>query len=155
MISDNADDIQAEIDQDKMVAVEYLLHYNKLSQKYLADKERFLSRSRNFLGVRNAPADPTAALAMQSAVYDLASDEYYWLRAVEIVESGLSEHKKKLLMYRRQAGGYRVHKRGRPGWTAYTQSRLYCSESALKWQWQKIVMQTVLTYGKLRQQKYL
>lgn len=144
-------DVQAAIDKDKKTAQEYLLFHDELLQKYLTDKKGHLSKSRVFFGGRNAPADPTAALAMQSAMYDLASDEYYWLRAVEIVECSLPVRSKKLLTCRRQADKYRCQKHGKPAWIAYTQSRLCCSESALKWQWQKIITQTVLTYNKLRQ----
>lgn len=153
-----ADDIQSAIQADKKTAERYLLRYTELQRQYREAKEEYLSAVPADGPRGSSPSDPTATLAARSAQYDLDSDEYYWLKAVEIVEQTLSADDKTFLLYRRKAHNRcRTGHGGRPAWITYTQACLcrettskWRSEKALKRQWQRIITQTLLVRHKLQ-----
>lgn len=159
MIAGNADDIQVAIREDRKIAEQYLLRYRAFLQRYRETKEEYLAAAPVVNGPRgSSPSDPTATLAARSAQYDLDSDEYYWLKAVEIVEQTLSADDKTFLLYRRKAHNRcRTGHGGRPAWITYTQACL-CREATNKWrnerairrQWQRIITQTLLVRNKLQ-----
>ena len=158
MIVGNADDIQAAVREDRKPAEQYLLHYRELLRRYSETKEEYLAAAPVSGPRSSSPPDPTAALAAKSVQYDLESAEYYWLKAVEIVEQTLSADDKAFLLYRRRAHGRCQNAHGgRPAWIAYTQACLcrdatnkWRSEKALKRQWQRMITQTLLVRNKLQ-----
>lgn len=158
MIAGNADDIRVAIREDRKIAEKYLLRYRELLQRYRETKEEYLAAAPVNGPRGSSPPDPTAALAARSVQYDLESAEYYWLKAVEIVEQTLSADDKAFLLYRRRAHSRcRTAHGGRPAWIVYTQACLcrdvtneWRSEKALKRQWQRMITQTLLVRNKLQ-----
>lgn len=158
MIADNADDIRVAIREDRKIAEQYLLRYRELLQRYRETKEEYLAAAPANGPRGSSPSDPTAALAARSVQYDLESTEYYWLKAVEIVEQTLSADDKAFLLYRRRAHSRcRTAHGGRPAWIAYTQACLcrrnlsqWYSEPTLKRRWQRLITQTLLVKNKLQ-----
>lgn len=140
MIAGNADDIRVAIREDRKIAEQYLLCYRELLQRYRETKEEYLAAAAPVNGPRgSSPSDPTAALAARSVQYDLESAEYYWLKAVEIVEQTLSADDKAFLLYRRRAHSRcRTAHGGRPAWIAYTQACL-CCDATNKWRSEKVL----------------
>lgn len=158
MTAGNADDIRVAIREDRKIAEQYLLRYRELLQRYRETKEEYLAAAPVDGPRSSSPSDPTAVLAARSVQYDLESAEYYWLKAVEIVEQTLSADDKTFLLYRRRAhGSCRTAHGGRPAWITYTQSCLcrdaadkWRSEKALKRRWQRMITQTLLVRNKLQ-----
>ncbi len=111
---------------DYQRAERYLLYYDRERKSYLERKAEFLSARPvdENASRRGAVSHPTESAAIQSVRFDEASEEYQWLRAVDIVIRGLCDSKRFLIRLRRDAlranGGKHT---GRKAWVAYVQVR--------------------------------
>lgn len=159
MLATNEDwiELKKEIEKDRGLAEIFLLDYEERLKKYSKDKEEFLSQSKGHGsgGRGNLPGDPTASAAMASAAYDEKQEDYYWLKAVEIVQRGLGEKKNMFLKIRRKLYREFPSTRSR-GWVTPTQSRFsdaierrffdnakWVSESTVKRYWKGLVQSVV------------
>lgn len=103
----------------------YLLHYEQEWRAYHERKAEVLSKPADEnSGRRGTVSHPTETKALQSVRYDEQSDNYAWLKAVEIVLRGLCDSKRFFVKLRRDAllanNGRRV---GRRAWVVYVQMR--------------------------------
>lgn len=97
----------------------YLLHYAEEQKRYLEELAEYLARERSEAGgCRSGVGDPTGVLAVKRVAFERESELYQWLDAVRSVESVLTAHEQKVLLWRRalDRGRYRKNGRGRPPW---------------------------------------
>lgn len=151
--------LDEEIRNDRQEAGLWLLHYPQQLEKYQRDKETYFA-NHSAMGEKvrrsNHVSDPVAAKAIQSIQYDESNPSYWWLRAVELTESGLTEIDRFILYYRRKAKESQIIKPGKPAWIYSVQSELcynypreWYSESFIKHHWNKIVDKTLLIKYKI------
>lgn len=168
---ENWDRLKAEIDKDKQIAAVYLLDYAALLKDYRETKAEFLMRSRTggerVGGKSNLPGSTTERAAINSATYDERQDGYYWLKAVRVVECGLSDRKKLFLEARRQVEARNKNARGHKAWVCATQfkfidkikgcdidSGAWVSERTVQTYWADIVGRVVEIHTRLVLEKY-
>lgn len=151
--------LSEEIDNEKKEANLWLLHYPQRLKKYQEDKETYFAKH-CAMGEKvrgsNHVSDPVAAKAIQSIQYDASNHSYWWLRAVELTESSLTEIDLFILYYRRKAKESQIVKRGKPAWIfsvqaelCYNYPRQWYSESYIKRHWKMIIDKTLLIKYKI------
>lgn len=120
---DEWSELQSAIDADRRKASEMLLHYEQKLADYKAQKEDDLSRNKPHGGGHGSmPGAPTEAEAVASVSYDEKHDEYYWLKAVEIVQKAIDERKSMFLKCRREADRQLAKAKGHKPWVTLTQT---------------------------------
>lgn len=159
--------VLADMKRDREIARDYLLAYDTRLAEYNRRKEEELSvhpRAENTLGGgNNGVGNPTESQAIKSTLYDEKHDEYYWLKAVEILQRSLGERKNIFIKVRREAEEKKVSGVGRPAWVIYTQmhymkelenrflnSDISISEMRVKTLWKELVDKTVEIYLRLK-----
>lgn len=122
---DKSRDIRHEIEEECKLARDYLLYYDERLRAYEAQKAEYLAPRKTGGARGSSIGNPTAQQAIKAAIYDEEHEEYYWLRAVRVLEGGLSTRMSIFLKARREgirrAG--KIRSRGRIGWAAYTACR--------------------------------
>lgn len=153
----------ADMKRDRETARDYLLFYDTRLAEYNRRKEEELSfkpRLDNTQGDRNnGVGNPTENQALRIVRYDESHPEYYWLKAVEILQRSLGERKNIFIKVRREAEVKKVSVVGRPAWVVYTQmhymreleerflnSEVSISENYVRNLWRELVNQTVEIY---------
>ena len=121
--NDDWDNLQKDIENDKKTAEVYLLHYPDRLKEYRMRKAGALAKRRNDSGGGGGsmPGAPTEQAAVASISYDERHDEYYWLKAVEVVQRVIGERKSIFLACRREADRRNSHARGQKPWVITTQ----------------------------------
>lgn len=151
--------LDEEMRSDKQEAGLWLLDYPQRLKKYQEDKEAYFA-NHYAVGEKvrgsNHVSDPVAAKAIQSIQYDENNPSYWWLRAVELTESSLTEIDRFILYYRREAKELQIIKRGKPAWIlavqmelCYNYPRQWYSESYIKRHWKMIVDKALLIKYKI------
>lgn len=168
-VVEEAMEIKNAIRTDKKNAEHYLLHYVEELKKFEEDKEEYLHYQENHDdnlggGKGNRIGNPTAVIACKSIEFAKCSDSYRWLKAVEIVQRGLSERKNVFVKVRREAERNNLYTigRGRKGWVIFVQQRyaeemekrfiipeIWVAEVTIRRWWQKIINQTILVANKI------
>jgi len=160
-------EVIADMRRDRETAREYLLFYDTRLAEYNRIKEEELSahpRPDNIAGGGgNGVGNPTETQALKRAQYDEAHPEYYWLKAVEILQRSLGERKNIFIKVRREAEAKKVNGVGRPAWVVYTQmhymqeleerflnGEVSISEIRVKTMWKELVDKTVEIYLRLK-----
>lgn len=160
-------EVIADMRRDRDTAREYLLNYDTRLAEYNRIKEEELSanpRPDNITGGGgNGVGNPTEAQALKRAQYDETHLEYYWLKAVEILQRSLGERKNIFIKVRREAEANKVTGVGRPAWVVYTQmhymqeleerflnGEVSISENCVKAWWRELVDRTVEIYLRLK-----
>lgn len=158
------DSLQKDIEKDKKTAEEYLLHYTVKMAEYKLRKAGALARNRGESGGGgNMPGAPTEQVAVASISYDERHDEYYWLKAVEVVQRVIGERKSIFLACRREADRRNSHARGQKPWVITTQmlfvealgerffdSGQWVSECTVRRYWRDIVSKVVDIHLRLK-----
>lgn len=159
--------VMADMKRDREIARDYLLFYDTRLAEYNRRKEEELSsqpRSDNTQGGRNnGVGNPTESQALRSVRYDESHSEYYWLKAVEILQRSLGERKNIFIKVRREAEVKKVSGVGRPAWVVYTQMHymmeleerflsdyVSISEKRIKAMWRELVDKAVEIYLRLK-----
>ena len=168
--TDEGTAIMAAMEDDRKNAEKYLLHYHELLADYKAAKQEYLEGmpKQASYGRSNIPGKPTEGKAIKSVSYDEEhSDEFNWLKAVEICERTLADRKLIFLKVRRDAENHNsnTHGRGRRGWVVYAQKHFteevqrrflqpeaYLSERTAHAWWDNMISFTVEAH--LRLKKY-
>ncbi len=157
----------ADMKRDRETARDYLLFYDTRLAEYNRRKEEELEsqpRPDNTQGGgNNGVGNPTESQALRIVRYDEAHPEYYWLKAVEILQRSLGERKNIFIKVRREAETKKVNGVGRPAWVVYTQmhymreleerflnSDISISEIRVKMLWKELVDRTVEIYLRLK-----
>ena len=157
----------ADMKRDRETARDYLLFYDTRLAEYNRRKEEELSsqpRPDNTQGGgNNGVGNPTESQALRIVRYDESHPEYYWLKAVEILQRSLGERKNIFIKVRREAEVKKVSGVGRPAWVVYTQmhymreleerflnSDISISEIRVKMLWKELVDRTVEIYLRLK-----
>ena len=167
MAIDDGATVIAEMKRDRETARDYLLFYDVRLAEYNRQKEEELSlQSRPDKppgGGNNGVGNPTEAQALRIVRYDESHPEYYWLKAVEILQRSLGERKNIFIKVRREAEVKKVSGVGRPAWVVYTQmhymreleerflnGEVSISENYVRNLWRELVNQTVEIYLRLK-----
>ncbi|MCR5176649.1 MAG: hypothetical protein K6C05_07325 [Anaerovibrio sp.] len=157
----------ADMKRDRETAREYLLFYDIRLTEYNRKKADELSsqpRPDNPQGGgNNGVGNPTESQALRIVRYDESHPEYYWLKAVEILQRSLGERKNIFIKVRREAEVKKVSGVGRPAWVVYTQMHymreledrflngaVSISENYVRNLWRELVNQTVEIYLRLK-----
>lgn len=157
----------ADMKRDREIARDYLLFYDTRLAEYNRRKEEELSsqlRPDNTQGGgNNGVGNPTESQALRIVRYDESHSEYYWLKAVEILQRSLGERKNIFIKVRREAEVKKVSGVGRPAWVVYTQMHymmeleerflndyVSISEKRIKAMWRELVDKTVEIYLRLK-----
>lgn len=114
-------------------------------------------------GGGSMPGAPTEQAAVASISYDERHDEYYWLKAVEVVQRVIGERKSIFLACRREADRRNSHVRGQRPWVAMTQmlfvqaierrffdSGSWISEKTIRRYWQELIAKVVDIHLRLK-----
>lgn len=122
--------LASNMQNDRKIAERFILNYEKELARYESAKmDYFQSQQRNIEqvgGKGNLPGNPTQAMAMRSAQYDIDNPAYLWLKAVEIALRMFGERKRIFISCRQEAAlrdRYSDDRPGRKGWVIYTQQR--------------------------------
>ena len=157
----------ADMKRDRETARDYLLFYDTRLAEYNRRKEEELAsqpRPENTPGGgNNGVGNPTESQALRIVRYDESHPEYYWLKAVEILQRSLGERKNIFIKVRREAEVKKVSGVGRPAWVVYTQMHymmeleerflndyVSISEKRIKAMWRELVDKTVEIYLRLK-----
>ena len=157
----------SDMKRDRETARDYLLFYDARLAEYNRRKEEELSsqpRPDNTQGGGSSGVgNPTEAQALRIVRYDESHPEYYWLKAVEILQRSLGERKNIFIKVRREAETKKVNGVGRPAWVVYTQmhylreleerflnGEVSISEKRVKAMWRELVDKTVEIYLRLK-----
>lgn len=160
-------EVIADMKRDRETARDYLLFYDARLAEYNRIKEEELSyqsRPDNTPGGgKTGVGNPTESQALRVVRYDEAHTEYYWLKAVEILQRSLGERKNIFIKVRREAEIKKVNGIGRPAWVVYTQmhymreleerflnGEVSISENYVRSLWRELVNQTVEIYLRLK-----
>lgn len=147
--------------KDRATAESFLLFYADKLADYEREKANAMlplgTVDENLGGGRSGIiSKPTEAIALRSAHYDESHDEYYWLRAVEILQKNLDKRKIIFLKLRREAEKHKHGNVGRPSWVVYTQRRFYeenqswLGERTIKAWWKQILEYVVEIHLRLK-----
>ena len=167
MAIDDGGTVIAEMKRDREIARDYLLFYDVRLAEYNRRKEEELSSQpcpeNTPGGGNNGVGNPTEAQAIRIVRYDESHPEYYWLKAVEILQRSLGERKNIFIKVRREAEVKKVSGVGRPAWVVYTQMHymmeleerflndyVSISEKRIKAMWRELVDKTVEIYLRLK-----
>lgn len=149
-IETEAERVCRRIIQDRRRAEWYLLHTDAEQVKYYEDREKYIAGGNDERKLYN----PTERIVVRGLDFDQFSGSFKWLKAVRIVETGMSGKEKLFLAARRKAAERGGRTIGRPGWVVYVQQKYYeiakgkvsgsrwLSEDQIKRWWQKIVYRT-------------
>lgn len=155
------------MDNDRKQARWYILNYEEARRNYEQSKAEALSpqnpANQNAGGHGGSVSSPTELKALRSITYDREHKEYFWLKAVEILQRTLSPQRVLFLKVRRQAELNRGTTAGRPAWIAYTQTHYMCepektfiqgeaqiSERRIKAMWADMVNKAVEIYLRIK-----
>lgn len=110
------------IQQDHQKAEHYLLWYHKEYKAYQEARKIFVTRGRYGCAGR----DPTGDAAERGIFFDMKSEAFSWLRAVDLMEQELPNQKYLFLTLRREAELQKSNgfSRGRHGWMLRVQRKL-------------------------------
>lgn len=160
--------IKQNMDNDRIKAEQYLLFYEERLTEYKKEKAeamaQTLGKNENVgCGRSSIIGRPTENQALREVNYDEEHDEYYWLKAVEILQRTMGEWKNIFLQARREAERQKGGGAGRPAWVTYTQMRyiqemdnrypgkmIAISEKTVKVWWRKTIDKTVEIYLRLK-----
>ncbi len=162
-MEDEAAKIQARkiaqaIEEDHRQAERVLLFYTR--EKKICEKKRA-----EYVYQTTSGKDPTARAAERAIFFDTHAKAVRWLRAVEILEQGMSEEKRLFLKLRREAERQKGNgfSRGRHGWVIRVQHRLaeemeerhpgrcfWMGERTLKVWWKDMICRTAEIAARLR-----
>lgn len=160
--------IKQNMDNDRIKAEQYLLFYEERLTEYKKEKAEAMAqavgKNENVGGGRSGIISrPTENQALREVNYDEEHDEYYWLKAVEILQRTMGEWKNIFLQARREAEQQKGGSTGRPAWVAHTQMRyiqemdnrypgkmIAISEKTVKVWWRKMIDRTVEIYLRLK-----
>jgi hypothetical protein len=117
------EDLAAEMLEDWKKAEKYILHYDYEKSSYFIAKLEALTQPKAGGRGGNLPGKPVEAEAMRAAAYDMEHEEYYWLKAVEIMLKTLGERKRIFIKVRQDAEKHAKRCRGRKAWIAFVQTR--------------------------------
>ena len=167
MAIDDGGTVIAEMKRDREIARDYLLFYDVRLAEYNRRKEDELSSQpcpeNTPGGGNNGVGNPTETQALRIVRYDESHPEYYWLKAVEILQRSLGERKNIFIKVRREAEVKKVSGVGRPAWVVYTQmhymreleerflnGEVSISENCVKAWWRELVDKTVEIHLRLK-----
>ena len=150
------------LDEKRHEAALYILHYAEYLKAYRENKAEYMAKKkRNGAASASKPGKPTESEAVASAMYDESHEEYYWLKAVEIVRRGLSERKRLFVDIRVDAEKAKGHvfPSGRKTWVPYVQKKYseilekrfsetgkWLSYDVMNKWWQEIVSRVVMIF---------
>lgn len=131
-------DIVKGMENDRKIAEGYILEYNDRLNYYNFLKQEWLDGLKVLAGENcgggksNLPGNPTEAIAIKKAQYDMEHPEYLWLRAVEIALKTFGERKRIFIVVRCEAEAKAQIYHGKKSWVVYTQRR-YSEEIAKRY----------------------
>lgn len=149
------DNIYEDMKKDRRKAENFILNFESEKKQYEATKTEYLANQKKEnegAGRKSLPSSPTEAEAVISAQYDADSENYSWLKAVELALKTFGERKYIFLEVRREAEKHCHGGRGRKGWVIYTQQHYsdkiqqrfindtgWLGERTVKSWWQQII----------------
>lgn len=128
-MENNEQDIVKSMNEDRKLAEDFILNYEKHKKDYERKKRDWLEQGRPSVdtnvggGKGNLPGHPVEDMAIKSADYDAERPRYLWLRAVGIALRTFGERKRIFIACRQEAEQQKKFWRGQRMWVLYAQRR--------------------------------